>query len=127
MKRFKIVSENHVFFDVDFLSIWGGFGRVLGRVLGGVWGVLGAPWAVFWPLFWMLTLGMLSGRALAAFQGRFWLDFEGPKGSRRGPREAQEGVLGALGAHFASFFRLRFLLRFVIDQKSILEGFGVDL
>ena len=34
------------------------------------------------------------------------------------------GVLGALGAHFASFFRLRFLHRFFIDFFSSLEGFG---
>ena len=50
LKRFKIVSENHVFFDVDFLSIWGGFGRVLGRVLGGVWGFL-SPLGRFSGLF----------------------------------------------------------------------------
>ena len=37
------------------------------------------------------------------------------------------GVLGALGAHFASFFRLRFLYRFFIDFFSILEGFGAFL
>ena len=33
------------------------------------------------------------------------------------------GVLGALGAHFASFFRIRFLHRFFIDFFSISEGF----
>ena len=33
------------------------------------------------------------------------------------------GVLGALGAHFASFFRFRFLYRFFIVFLSILEGF----
>ena len=34
------------------------------------------------------------------------------------------GGRGALGAHFASFFRLRFLYRFFIDFFLILEGFG---
>ena len=33
------------------------------------------------------------------------------------------GVLGSLGAHFASFFRFRFLYRFFIVFLSILEGF----
>ena len=33
------------------------------------------------------------------------------------------GVLGALGVHFASFFRFRFLHRFFIDFFSISEGF----
>ena len=34
------------------------------------------------------------------------------------------GVLEALGAHFASFFRLLFLHRFFIDFFSISEDFG---
>ena len=33
------------------------------------------------------------------------------------------GFLGALGVHFASFFRFRFLHRFFIDFFSISEGF----
>ena len=100
----------------------------MGRVLGGVWGVLGTPWAVFWRLFLMLTFGMLSGRALAAFWGRFWLDFESPKGSRRGPREAQEGVFGRSWRSFCLIFSLSFFTsifpRFFIDFGWVWGGFG---
>ena len=35
-------------------------------------------------------------------------------------------VLDALGAHFASYFRLRFKNRFSMDFLSILDGFGED-
>ena len=35
--------------------------------------------------------------------------------------------MGALGAHFASFFPFRFLHRFFIDFSRFREGFGKDL
>ena len=37
------------------------------------------------------------------------------------------GVLGALGDHFALFFRIRFQRRFFIDFFRFRKGFGRDL